>query len=103
MPLILEPPARSNGSSGGLDLPAWEYQHSGVALQCGTQHLGAFDTQIDAPIFDAGDGCLRDSTQCRQLRLAEALQLTEDSHRLANRDLDAFFGRNVFVHITIQH
>lgn len=79
-------------------LPARKDQYGRVATQGQSKGLRTFHTKIDATVFDAGNGCLRDATQSGQLDLAETLELTDNADGLAGRNIDAFFGRAEIAH-----
>lgn len=63
-----------------LDLPAREYQYCGMAMKHASQHLGTLNTEVDTIVLDTGYGSLRNAALDRKLILAEALQLTNDTH-----------------------
>ena len=65
------------------------------------KHLGTLYTQVDPTILDAGNGGLGDAAQGRQLRLAQALQLTDDAYRLTWGDVDALSCGDEFAHISV--
>lgn|GEM_PF-5333393 len=71
-----------------------------MAAQSITQHLGALHAQVDPTILDAGDGRLRDAAQGGELRLAKALQLTNDPHRFTGSDIDTLLGENELAHVS---
>ncbi len=92
---------REEWSGGRPDLPAWKHEDSRMAMQGGAEHLGTLNAQVDATILDAGDSGLGNAAQGRKLGLAEALQLTDDPHRLAGGDIDTLLGGNEFAHINV--
>jgi len=71
-----------------------------MAVQRRCKNLCTLDTEVDPTGLDAGNGGLRNATEGRKLRLAQALQLADDSHRLARTDVDALFSRNELGHFS---
>ena len=69
-------------------------------MQRRCQNLRPLDTKVDPTGLDAGNGGLRHAAEGRELRLAEALQLTNNPHRLARTDVDALFRSNELGHFS---
>ena len=74
-----------------------------MAAQRSGEYLGALNSKINATIFDAGDGGLRNAAQLRELSLGESLQLAKNPHGLARGDLDSLLGWAEVAHIRISH
>src|SRR3546814_5727985 len=78
-----------------FELPAGEHQDGRMAAKRTGQDLGPLNTQVDAPILNAGNGGLRNAAQSGELGLAKALQLANDPHRLTWGDIDALPGGKI--------
>lgn len=67
------------------------------------EHLGAFNTEVDATILDTGNARLRNAAQLEELSLAESLKLANDAHGLTRGDRYAFLYWDEVAHIRISH
>jgi hypothetical protein len=63
------------------------------------EDLGALDAEVYAAILDAGNSGLRDPALLRQLRLGQALKLSENPDRLARGDVYTLLGRSEIAHL----
>src|SRR5712691_8722032 len=63
-----------------------------------SENLRPLDSQTDPIILDRRDRRLRNTRSLRQLILAHPLQLSDDSHRLSDRNRNALLCRTVSLH-----
>ena len=79
--------------------PSREYQHGRMAFEGFREHLCAFNAKANTVVLDGGKSGLRDTRALRDLVLAQALQLSNNAHGLANRDSDALLRRAKLLHL----
>jgi hypothetical protein len=79
---LIEP----SGSGIAFHIPVRENEDGRVNLESPCQYFGPFHAQVDSVAFDRRDRRLRDPGEGREFILAELLQLSDDSNRLADRD-----------------
>ncbi len=71
-----------------------------MTLQGACENLGTFYPQVDAPVFNGRNCGLGYTSKLCQLILAQLLKLANNTNRLTDRNLNAFFGRAKFFHVT---
>jgi hypothetical protein len=85
---------RDDRLCSGLDRspPAGEDEYRRVAFEGQGQGLRALHAQVDAAVFDGGDGRLRDAAELGELVLAQPLEFANDAHGFSDGDLNTLPG-----------
>lgn len=96
-----DPGDRISGSGAARHIPTWEDQHGGVALQRTRQNLRALYTETHAVVLDGGEGSLGDTSVLRQLILTQALQLADNTDRLADRNIHSLLCGTKQLHLKV--
>jgi hypothetical protein len=81
-----------------LDVPVRENQYRGVDLECSSEDLGSFDSEVDSISLDSGDRGLRNACEFRKLILAQLLKFTNNPDGLTDGDLNVLPGFPVIAH-----
>ena len=80
------------------DVPVRENQYRGVDLECSSEDLGSFDSEIDSISLDSGDRGLRNACEFRKLILAQLLKFTNNPDGFTDGDLNVLAGFPVIAH-----
>ena len=79
--------------------PSGENQYGGMALKGSREDLCALHAQANAVVLDSRKSGLGDAGALRELILAKALQLANDTHGFAGRDGNAFLRGMKLLHL----